>query len=167
MFSSPLILRSKVSIVTRNQHPQFTKFFGERFPDLQGPEDVDDALVEFKQEAAVSKAGFEFLVAAVEHPFPKFRGELQWAHGVIKGWAVQRTPRHTTPKSRAQAKLYAVPLCSLNAEKLAAGLLLQRELGLCHSELLGLLGCGVALSGTSLARDRVARGARVRSEETN
>ena len=63
----------------------FANFLGDRFPDLLGPEDFDDALVEFKQGATVSKANFEKLVAAVEHPFPKFRGQLPWAHDVING----------------------------------------------------------------------------------
>lgn len=85
------------------------------------------------------------LVAVVEHVFAKYRGKLPWAHDVVKAWAVQHVPRHITPMSRAHAELYAVHLCGPSAEKLAAGLLLQRGLGLRPSESFGLVGSGVAL----------------------
>ena len=78
----------------------------------------------------MSKANFELAVAGVEHLFSKFRKNLPWAHDVLKGWAVQHTARHTIPMSKAHTTLYAVHFSSLGAAKLAAAMLVQRELGL-------------------------------------
>ena len=47
--------------------------------------------------------------------------------------------------SKAHARLYAVHFCSVGAEKLVAGMLLQREIGLRPSEHLGFLRTDVAL----------------------
>ena len=122
----------------------FAEFLAKRFPDISGPEDFDDALMEFKQESPVSKSNFEALVAGVEYFFPNW-GKLRWCRATLKGWAVEHVPRHTIPMSRAHAKLYAIHLSGLNHAKLAVGVLLQRELGLRPSEILGLMGTDVAL----------------------
>ena len=122
----------------------FAEFLANRFPDISGPEDFDDALMEFKQESPVSKSNFEALVAGVEYFFPNW-GKLRWCRATLKGWAVEHVPKHTIPMSRAHAKLYAIHLSGLNHAKLAVGVLLQRELGLRPSEILGLMGTDVAL----------------------
>ena len=93
----------------------FAECLHEIFPALQGAEDFDDALVEWKQSAPVSKANFELAVAGVEHLFSKFRKNLPWAHDVLKGWAVQHTARHTIPMSKAHTTLYAVHFSILGA----------------------------------------------------
>ena len=40
--------------------------------------------------------------------FPQFKGSLNWAHAVIKGWAIADPVRHTVPMVFALACLFAV-----------------------------------------------------------
>ena len=102
---------SKITEQSLRRYQQATlpvaAFLGDIFPDLRGAEDFDDALVEYKQSARISQANFELTVVGLEHLFPMYRGNLPWAHDVIKGWSVQHTARHTTPMSKAHSKLYA------------------------------------------------------------
>ena len=61
-----------------------------------------------------------------------------WSHAILKGWRVHHRPKHTVPMSRAHARVFAIFLVAAGVEALAIGLLLQRELGLRPSEMLGL-----------------------------
>ena len=123
----------------------FAAFVGDYFPWIDTAAEYDDALAEFKDLHRPRKSDFETLVAAVEWRFPQFKGHLPWARTIIKGWGIEHTPHHTVPMSRGHARLWAAWLVSLGAERLAIALLVQRELGLRPSEVLGLRGADVAL----------------------
>ena len=110
-----------------------------------GAEDWDDALVLYKQAARVSKTDFEGAVAAVEFFFPRFRGGMKRSRAVIKGWTIWHVPRHTVPLGRAHSTLVAVHLSALGAPALGLGVIVQRELGLRPSELLGLVASDIVL----------------------
>ena len=101
-------------------------------------EDWDDALVMFKQCTRASKSDFETAVAAVEFFFPRFRGQMKRSRAIVKGWSIWHVPRHTVPLGKAHAKLVAVHVSALGAPALGLGIVVQRELGLRPSELLGL-----------------------------
>ena len=45
-----------------------------------GPEEWDDLLVEYKNDAQLTKCNFEYVVAAVEFVFPRLRRRLAWSH---------------------------------------------------------------------------------------
>ena len=46
----------------------------------------DDLLVEYKNDAGLSRSKFTVVVASVEWFFPRYRGRLTWSHDVLKGW---------------------------------------------------------------------------------
>ena len=52
------------------------------------PDEWDDCLVEFKNEADLSQAKFAQLVSSVELFFPRFKGKLGWSHAVLAGMAI-------------------------------------------------------------------------------
>ncbi len=121
-----------------------------------GPDQWDDALVEWKNARPVAKAEFEACVAGVEFLFPRFRGKLSWAHAVISGWSVVHTPHHTVPLEYRPCRYLAATLCSEGHSKLAFGMLLQRELGLRPSEMLQILPEDISLpeeNGSSRAAE--------------
>ena len=102
------------------------------------PGEWDDLIVEWRYDADVSKTVFEGALAGVEFILPHLRGQLNWAHAVIAGWATEHKARHTIPLCRGPAHLVACHVASAAHPKMAAGILLQRELGLRPSELLEL-----------------------------
>ena len=116
----------------------FYLFAVAELPFICGAGELDDALVEYKQSAYVSKSDFEALTAAVEFVFPHYKGKMKWARAVIRGWQVHHRPRHTVPMARAHCALAAVHFVAMGASALAVGMLVQRELGLRPSEMLGL-----------------------------
>ena len=99
----------------------------------------DDALVEWKNSRHVMKSEFEGCVAGFEFLFPRYRGKLGWCHAVIAGWNVVHVPKHTVPMTRRVAHFVAANFCSDGYSRLGFGVLLQRELGLRPSEVLGVL----------------------------
>ena len=107
----------------------------------------DDLLAEYRhfRGASLTKANFELTVAGVEFLFPLYRGQLKWARAIIAGWGVVHVPRHTTPMCAGPAHLIAVHMSSLWHPKLGAGVLIQQNLGLRPSELLGIQQQDVAL----------------------
>ena len=98
----------------------------------------DDLLVEWKSDSDLRKSDFEAAVAAVEFLMPHLRGKLSWTRAVLAGWASAHVARHTVPLCRGPAHLLACHLAADGHPRLAAGLVLQRELGLRPSEMLDL-----------------------------
>ena len=90
----------------------------------------DDLLVECKNDRLPKKSEFESLVASVNFLFPRFKGELGWAHHALLGWAIHHIPQHTVPLSPGPAHLVAIHMAALGAPRLGAGLLVQQHLGL-------------------------------------
>ena len=106
---------------------KFAVWLGDNFPDIEDAADFDEALVEYKQGHAVSKAEFEAMVSSLEFRFPHFKGGLCASRAVIKGWSVSHHPRHTVPMGRGPARLFAVHMVALAVPFLGIALLLQRE----------------------------------------
>ena len=105
----------------------------------------DDLLVEWKSDSDLRKSDFEAAVAAVEFLMPHLRGKLSWTRAVLAGWASAHVARHTVPLCRGPAHLLACHLAADGHPRLAAGLVLQRELGLRPSEMLDLRSDNVTL----------------------
>ena len=108
------------------------------FPMAEGVEDVEDALMEYKQQETLSKGDFESLVAALEFSNPSWKRKMNWARAVLRGWAISHQTRHTVPMSRLLCCLMAIFMVGAGAERLAIAMLVQRELGLRPSEVLAL-----------------------------
>ena len=106
--------------------------------DVHSAEELDDLLVEWKASTSPTKTNFEMAVAGVEFWNPRWKGKLAWSHAIINGMAVSHQTRHTVPLTRGPARLMAVWLASRSKVRLGVGLLLQREVGLRPSEMLGL-----------------------------
>ena len=101
-------------------------------------DEVDDLVVEFKQDSALTKSQFEQLVAGIEFIWPRYKGKLCWSRAVIAGWSTAHESRHTTPLPRSLGKLVACHLACIGHERLGVGLLVQNSTGCRPSELLGL-----------------------------
>ena len=101
-------------------------------------DEVDDLLIDYKSEMKVSKSNFETLVSSVEFVFPRWKGELAWAHAVMNGWKVAHTPAHTVPLPRSLMLLFVVHLVVLKMPILGVALYLQHCQGLRPSEVLGI-----------------------------
>ena len=78
------------------------------FPMAEGVEDVEDALMEYKQRETLSKGDFESLVAALEFSNPSWKRKMNWARAVLRGWAISHQTRHTVPMSRLLCCLMAI-----------------------------------------------------------
>ena len=112
----------------------FGDFMRVNFPHGEGPEDLDDGIMEWKHMMRPSKAEFEVLVASVEFVLPHVKGKLPWCRAALRGWQKAHVPNHTTPMSRATARLLAIHMVGIGHSWLAIGLMIQRELGLRPAE---------------------------------
>ena len=107
--------------------------------------ELDDAIVEWKNETLPSKANFELVVAAAEFVWPRAKGSLKVSRAIITGWAASYTPKHTTPVSRALNRLIGLHMCTRRHHRLAIGADVQHHLGLRPNEMLALRACDVLL----------------------
>lgn len=112
-------------------------------PDL--PEEYDDLLVEWKVDTNCSKADFEGCLAGCEHALPRLKGNLVWARACLAGWSVTYKTRHTVPLCRGPCHFMACHIAALTHAKLAGGMLIQQDLGLRPSEMLGLQANDISL----------------------
>ena len=105
-----------------------------------GVDEWDDALVEYKNacESLLSPSKFCNLLAAVELFFPRMKGELKWAHAVLRGWEKCHVIKHTVPLGKSPGKLVSIYLAAAGHVRLGLGLVLQCHTGLRPSEMLGL-----------------------------
>ena len=69
-----------------------------------GPEQWGDLLVEYKNDAQLTKCNFEYVVAAVEFVFPRLRRRLAWSHSVIDAWRTAAEVKHAPPLGRAPGR---------------------------------------------------------------
>ena len=99
----------------------------------------DAALVEFKNVAELRLSDFEALVAAVEHVFPQYSGQLKWAKKVLAGWKIDHEAAHTVPIGMNPTCLAATHMSTDGMPRLGVGMLLQRCRGLRPREMLELL----------------------------
>ena len=120
-------------------------FLVKNFPDAEGGEDLDDALMEWKHMMRPSKTDFEVAIATVEFTLPHVKGQLHWCKAALHGWQTAHVPNHTTPLSRSLARLFAIQFVGLGHWRLAVALMIQRELGARPSEVLQLMKEDVSL----------------------
>eukprot|EP00959_Pyramimonas_sp_CCMP1952_P282302 5900396-Pyramimonas_sp.AAC.1 len=66
------------------------------------------------------------------------KGELKWAHAVLRGWERSRVIKHTVPLGKAPGKLLSIHLAAAGHVRLGLGLVLQCHAGLRPLEMLGL-----------------------------
>ena len=83
----------------------FVQFLRRRGYSPASAEEYDDLLVEWKNAETVRRSDFCTALAAVEFYFPRFKGDLAWAHAVGKGWGIADSIRHTVPLTRGPAHL--------------------------------------------------------------
>ena len=102
------------------------------------PEEWDDCLVEFKNEADLSQAKFTQLVSSIELFFPRFKGKLGWSHAVLAGMAISHTPKHTVPCGRLHCRFLGAHFCAQGHPRMGLGMAVQQATGMRPSELLGL-----------------------------
>ena len=104
----------------------------------------DDLLVEFKNATNLTRPAFEQLVSCVEFVHPRYKGELSWAHAVIKGMHTTGSVKHATPLCSAAAAWVATTWASEGAARLGLGLYLQTRCGLRPSEMLRICPCDLS-----------------------
>ena len=110
-------------------------------------EEWDDLLVEFKHSLGdkLPRAKFVQVITAVEFFFPRYRGQLGWAHAVVAGWTASSPIRHTVPLGKNPSKLIAMHFSSWGHCRIGVGIVVQSHTGLRPSELLGILPEHIAL----------------------
>jgi hypothetical protein len=102
-------------------------------------EEMDDLIIEYKNEKALSKANFELLLASVEFVLPRFKGSLAWCRAVSKGWSVSHQTKHSTPMGKGPAHLVATHMAAMGHSRLGLGMCIQQQQGLRPSEMLGIV----------------------------
>ena len=103
------------------------------------PDELDDALMWYKQSERPTRSQFIVMVSALEFCVPAAKGHLHWSHAAIAGWSKRVRIRHTLPLTKRPAKLLAIQMAVRGKRRLGIGLLMQVHTGLRPSELLGLL----------------------------
>ena len=99
----------------------------------------DTALVEYKNVAELKMSQFTGLVAAVEHVFPQYAGQLKWSKKVLAGWIIDHDTLHTVPMSMNATCFGACHFSTEGMPRLGVGMVLQRARGLRPREMLELL----------------------------
>jgi integrase len=103
-----------------------------------GAESWDEALVDYKNAACLSRSKFSMTIAAVEFFFPRFKKQLVYSHAVSLGLTAASEIKHKVPMIRSVGGLFAAHFAGQGRPKMGVGLMLQIFLGLRPSELLGL-----------------------------
>ena len=101
--------------------------------------------MEYKFERTPRRAAFEATVAALEFANPRVKGGLPWCRATFAGWSVSDPIHHTVPLFRAPCRLLACHMASAGRLRAAAGLIVQRELGLRPGEVTSLYPDDVSL----------------------
>ena len=102
------------------------------------PAEFDDLLMEYKFEFTPKRSAFEALVASLEFASPLCKGHLSWCRATLAGWSIADPIHHTVPLLRAPCRLLACHMASLGKPRAAAGMVVQRELGLRPGEVTSL-----------------------------
>ena len=101
-----------------------------------GPDDWDDALIEYKNVMSVRKAKFAHTVSAVEFFFVRYKGHLCLSHTVLAGMSVVEETKHTVPLGYRPAALMATHMVVRIKARMALGMMLQVVTGLRPTEML-------------------------------
>ena len=94
--------------------------------------------MEYKFEHTPRRASFEATVAALEFANPTVKGGLPWCRATLAGWSVSDPIHHTVPLLRAPCRLLACHMASAGRSRAAAGMIVQRDLGLRPGEVTSL-----------------------------
>ena len=101
-------------------------------------EEWDDLLVEFSQ-SGVSIARYREAYAGMEFYFVRLKGHLAWSKRRLDDMASGSVIRHTVPACYELCLLLAAAIASMGRPRIAAGILVQYELGLRPGELAQLI----------------------------
>ena len=113
--------------------------------------------MEYKFEHTPRRAAFEATVAALEFANPRVKGGLPWCRATLAGWSVSDPIHHTVPLLRAPCRLLACYMASAGRPRAAAGMIVQRELGLRPGEVISLYPDDVSLPEHLAAGDGACR----------
>jgi integrase len=117
---------------------EFTTWVGENELSPDGAEAWDEALVEFKNAAFLSRSKFGMTIAAVEFFYPRFKRQLVYSHAVSQGLTAASPIQHKVPMIKSVGALFGAHFSCKGRPKMGVGLQLQISVGLRPSELLFL-----------------------------
>lgn len=100
--------------------------------------ELDDLLVEVKNQAALAKAAFALPICAAEMAIPMAKGQLTWAHAVLADMAHIRPTAHHIPLPFSLAIAIATVMAAAGHARMGAGLIVPQQRGLRPSEMLKL-----------------------------
>ena len=103
-----------------------------------GAESWDEALIQYKQDRALTKSNFTYAVVAVEFFFPRFKRQLVVSRAVLEGMQVHRPAKHKVPMTKPPAVLFACHFSHDRLPRLGAALVVQAASGTRPSEVLRL-----------------------------
>ena len=121
--------------------------------------------MEYKFDHTLQRAAFEATAAALAFANPRVKGGLPWCRATLAGWSVSDPIHHTVPLLRAPCRLLACHMSSAGGSQAAAGLIVQRELGLRPGEVTSLYPDDASLperlaTGSSACRAIISLGTR-------
>ena len=122
----------------RSALSDFVAFLVQRRANPTCGAELDQLVLEFKQEQSLTLSNLELLVASLEFHLPVLKGQLVYTKRASKGLTRTRSIQHTVPLCSEPAKLLALHLTALGKHRIALGLVLQCLTGLRPSDLLGL-----------------------------
>ena len=105
---------------------------------LEGPEDVDLLLLEFRTEFELTRSKHTLLVAALEFFMPHLKGKMILSREALRGRTNVDQIKHTIPLPCEAAHLIAAWHTSEGRYRMGAAVLVQHSTGLRPSELLGI-----------------------------
>lgn len=143
---------------------------------IDGPEECDDILVEWKNApdgrctcSAPSPSHFSQAIAFVEWVYPQWKGKLNWPHTVHNAWQRFVPIKHTIPCPRFLALVVGLDMMREGDVRGGAGFILAQRYGWRPSEVAGIRGSDVSLPGEGWDDGVIAlgvgRGTKSRREE--
>ncbi|OLP75372.1 hypothetical protein AK812_SmicGene44843 [Symbiodinium microadriaticum] len=100
--------------------------------------ELDEWLVLYRREAALTRSKLENTLAGIQFFAPCLRGNLPLTKKVIKGLAIEFPSKHAFPMLSRSTKFIACKLADEGEYRLGVCMLLQQATGLRPSEMLGL-----------------------------
>jgi integrase len=131
-------VKPKTLEVYKKHLHEFTQWLESLEISPTGAEAWDDALVDFKNDACLSRSKLSTTIAAVEFFFPRFKRQLVYSRAVSQGLTAASPIKHKVPMIKSVGVLFGTHFAGQGRPKMGVGLLLQISVGLRPSELLGL-----------------------------
>ena len=81
-------------------------------------EEWDDLLVKFYYQERLSPSSLRLVLASIEFGFPRFKGQLKWAHSTLEAAISETPPKHAAPAGRDACLLLGCTLLSLGRPRI-------------------------------------------------